>query len=150
MSLEDVYNAAYDAYNAGYFAQLSAEDVDAIADQIGALSVDEVANAVEGLFALAQAEAEASDFFDWLGNVGNHVGDFVEDTAGHVAHTLSGPAGKAIARAARRAFAQTSADDVDSIADQIGALSVDDIATELEGLLAAQLDAEAEKRRTGA
>ena len=94
----------------GLFAQLSAEDVDAIADQIGALSVDEVANAVEGLFALAQAEAEASDFFDWLGNVGDHVWDFVEDTAGHVAHALSGPAGKAIARAATKAFAQVKAD----------------------------------------
>ena len=37
LSLEDVFNAAYDAYNTGYFAQLEADDVDAIADQIGAL-----------------------------------------------------------------------------------------------------------------
>ena len=38
------------------FPQLSAEDVDAIADQIGALSVDEVASALEGLFAQLSAE----------------------------------------------------------------------------------------------
>ena len=65
MSLDEVFNAAYDAYNAGYFAQLSAEDVDAIADQIGALSVDEVASAVEDLFALAQTEG----WVDSLGTV---------------------------------------------------------------------------------
>ena len=41
-------------------AQLEDDKVDAIADQIGALSVDEVANAVEGLFALAQVEADNS------------------------------------------------------------------------------------------
>ena len=44
----------------GLFAQLSAEDVDAIADQIGALSVDEVASALEGelegLFTQVDAE----------------------------------------------------------------------------------------------
>ena len=89
MSVDEVYNALE-----GLFSQLSAEDVDAIEDQIGALSVDEVANAFEELFALAQAEAEASDFFDWLGNAAENVGDFVGDTAGVVARKLAGPVRK--------------------------------------------------------
>ena len=42
-----------------YFPQLSADDVDAIADQIGELSVDEVASAIEGLF--SQLEADEVD-----------------------------------------------------------------------------------------
>ena len=38
------------------FPQLSADDVDAIADQIGELSVDEVASAIEGLFSQLEAD----------------------------------------------------------------------------------------------
>ena len=66
----------------GLFAQLSAEgDVDAIADQIGALSVDEVASAVEGLFAQLEADDEdelaqlsAEDTLDDMVDVAFNVG----------------------------------------------------------------------------
>ena len=63
-TFEDVMDVGLDVAGAAFdiFAQLSAEDVDAIADQIGALSVDEVASALEGelegLFAQLEADVE--------------------------------------------------------------------------------------------
>ena len=54
-------------------AQLEDEKIDAIAEQIGGLSVDEVVAELEGLF--AQAEAEAEDSFDDFMDFAQHEAD---------------------------------------------------------------------------
>ena len=115
------------------FPQLEDEKIDAIADQVGALNLDEVYNAVESW--LAQHEADDEAEFAQLS-----AEDTMEDVLEIVAE---------VAPMAATAFAQLEDEKVDAIADQVGELTVDEIAAELEGLFA-QLHAEAETRRTGA
>ena len=91
-----------------YFPQLEDEKIDAIEDQVGALSVDEVASALEaeleGLFAQLHAEAET------------------RRTGANVMHSMVDDAVDAY-NMAYEYFPQLEADDVDAIADQIEALA---------------------------
>ena len=108
-----------------YFPQVEDEKIDAIANQVGALSIDEVAAEIESW--LAQLEDEKIDA------IADQVGALSVD---EVVAGLEG------------LFAQLSAEDVDAIADQIGALSVDEVASALEGELEglfAQLEADVEQ-----
>ena len=113
-----------------YFPQLSADDVDAIAEQIGGLSVDEVAAELETLFA-AQLDAEAETTRRRTAN--ELTNDIVND-----------------AFEAYSYFPQVEDEKIDAIADQIGELKLDELFKEAESLLAAQLDAEAQNQRTSA
>ena len=98
---------AYDAYNmvSRYFPQISSDDVDAIADQIGALSVDVVASAVEGLLALAQLDAEA----------------YQQRSSPEILHSMFDHVGNAVGW--MFSLTQLEADDVDTIVNQIEALA---------------------------
>ena len=95
----------------GAFSWLAqAEDVDAIVDQVGALSLDEVAKAGEDLWnELGQSEADG---------VFGDIGHATDDLWGHV----------------EKLFAQAEAEDVDAIVDQVGALSLDEVAKAGEDL----------------
>ena len=152
-------------------AQLEDEKIDAIAEQIGGLSVDEVVAELEGLF--AQAEAEAEDSFDDFMDFAQHEADdeaelaqlSAEDTFEDIMDVGLDVAGAAFDIFAQLSaddeeddynyaslrydyFPQLSAEDVDAIADQIGALSVDEVASALEGELEglfAQLEADVEQ-----
>ena len=91
-----------------YFPQLEDEKIDAIEDQVGALSVDEVASALEaeleGLFAQLHAEAET------------------RRTGAEVMHSMVDDAVDTY-NMAYEYFPQLEADDVDAIADLIEALA---------------------------
>ena len=167
-------------------AQLEDEKIDAIAEQIGGLSVDEVVAELEGLF--AQAEAEAEDSFDDFMDFAQHEADdeaelaqlSAEDTFEDIMDVGLDVAGAAFDIFAQleddyqldapiiiphpyswwlaqldaeamvddeeddysenlfqfKYFPQVEDEKIDAIANQVGALSIDEVAAEIESWLA--------------
>ena len=125
-----------------YFPQLSADDVDAIAEQIGALSVDEVAAELESWLAQLDAEAEArrtgaeEDDYNYASLRYDYFPQVEDEKIDAIANQVGALSIDEVAAEIESWLAQLEDEKIDAIADQVGALSVDEVVAGLEGLFA--------------